>query len=52
MQGAAYAVVGFRAPFVFGAILVVPVLAIAAGRGRGVDVDAEERVRSAPGHVR
>lgn len=52
VMGGVYAGIGFRAPFVLGAGVVVPVLAIALRLGRVPEADPEEHVPSDPGHVR
>ncbi|WP_255151037.1 MFS transporter [Halorarius halobius] len=52
VMGGAYAAVGFRAPFVFGAVLVVPVLLIAARLKRPADAAPAEEQPTDPGHVR
>lgn len=52
VMGGMYASIGFRAPFVLGAAVVLPVLGIAVGLGEAVTVDPEETVSTDPGHVR
>lgn len=52
VMGGVYAGIGFRAPFVLGAAIILPVLGIAVGLGRAIAVDPEEAVPTDPGHVR
>ena len=54
VMGGVYASIGFRAPFVLGAAIVVPVLGIAVGLGRTTAdaTDVEEATPTDPGHVR
>ncbi|WP_255194986.1 MFS transporter [Halorarius litoreus] len=52
VMGGVYAGIGFRAPFVLGALVLLPVLGIAVSLGRSVDADPEEATPTDPGHVR
>lgn len=52
VMGSVYAGVGFQAPFLLGAALLLPVLGIAVQLGRVPPVDSDDHVPRDPGHVR